>query len=423
MGHTDAALRLAELAVLEFYAHDHAASRRTIEIARDCADRTGNRIGVGPLAAIEIALDVVDLGFTQDRQQRFDETVAEFAFNPRLQLYGGPFAAEFGVIAVQAGEVEAARRHLDQALAATQASLLAHVASFGCRRLEALLLLAEGDAEAGRSLLQDVRAEAEAEGRVALVELIDGDLERQGRPSGEHLAPTETAPIVVRVLGPEFSVTVDDVPVAVRGYPAKLLALLVASRGSMTVDAAIEGLWPECDPDVGRNRLHGVLLRLRRGLGLPVDGPITCTEGIVRLEPTPQLEVDAWEFERRAADPETAAAALRAYGGDVLVQQFAYDDVVDAYRRAVRQVFLRAATAALTEVPGQLAGEDRADVARRLWETAPDDDTVCRLVAATLAATGQRAEAIDLVDRTASLLVDLGLDGQRFQREAVAELG
>ena len=44
--HSDAALRLAELATIEYLDGDHHAARRTIEMARDLAERTGNRIAL-----------------------------------------------------------------------------------------------------------------------------------------------------------------------------------------------------------------------------------------------------------------------------------------------------------------------------------------------------------------------------------------
>lgn len=208
------------------------------------------------------------------------------------------------------------------------------------------------------------------------------------------------------VLAPELSVTVagESVP-APRGYPAKLLALLVAADGSLTVDAAIEGLWPGADPDVGRNRLHGVLLRLRRGLGFPAGGPISCTEGVVRLERSHRLEVDSWEFETLAARagtrPELTGAAVAAYPSDFLSVQFAYDDTVAEYRRRLRRTFLNLATALLADPPDRVDGDTLAGLARRAWRTAPDDDGICLAAARTLERLGYHAEARELVDSVA----------------------
>jgi DNA-binding SARP family transcriptional activator len=228
---------------------------------------------------------------------------------------------------------------------------------------------------------------------------------------------------VVHVLAPELSVTVDgDGVPAPRGYPARLLALLVASGGSMTVDRAIEGLWPGADPDVGRNRLHGVLLRLRRGLGLAADGPIMCTEGVVRAEHSSQLVVDSWEFERLAAradtHPRARVDAVRAYRGDVLSVQFAYDDTVAAYRRELRRLFLDVATAVLDCPPERMDPDDLVSLARRAWRTQRGDDRVCLTAVRTLAGLGHLAEACELVDLTAAALVEDGLDPGDFRRRA-----
>jgi DNA-binding SARP family transcriptional activator len=233
--------------------------------------------------------------------------------------------------------------------------------------------------------------------------------------------------VTAHVLAPELSVTVagEGVP-APRGYPAKLLALLIASNGLLTVDAAIEGLWPGADPDVGRNRLHGVLLRLRRGLGLPADGPISCAAGMVRLERSHRLEVDSWEFEtlvaRTGTRPDLRAAAVAAYGSDFLSVQFAYDDTVAAYRRRLRRTFLDLATALLADPPDGADAGALAGLARRAWRTAPDDEGVCLAAVRALSRLGYRAEARELVDVTARALRERGLDGDGFRRHAEGEV-
>ena len=171
--------------------------------------------------------------------------------------------------------------------------------------------------------------------------VIDGDLAERASPSTGQAPPVE-----INVLGPEFAVSKgEEALLAPRGYPAKLLAHLIAADGLMTVDAAIEGLWPGADPVAGRNRLHGVLLRLRRVLGLGAAGPISCVDGIVRIDRGGELRVDSWHFDSLVAlagdHPRRLAAAIAAYRGDVLSVQFAYDDTVDAYRTALRRRFER----------------------------------------------------------------------------------
>ena len=343
--HTDGALRLAELATLEFFAGDHHAARASIERARDCAERTGNRIALAPLAAIEVALDVASASFTQDHDERFRHLVAELAADRKLSQFAALVAAEFGIVLTRQGDLEAARRYLGVARSALDRSFFAHVTTFRCRRLEGLLLAGEGRRDDGRAALVALARDADQEGRTALVRLVEADLAASMADSrGQHECD-QPARLRVRVLAPELSVTADGEPIpAPRGYPAKLLAVLVASGGSLTVDAAIEELWPGADPDAGRNRLHGVLLRLRRGLGLPAGGPITCIDDMIRLQATPWFEIDSWEFARHAAlamkQRGDAAAAVERYTGDVLSVQFAYDDTIEMYRRDLRRLYL-----------------------------------------------------------------------------------
>lgn len=405
--HSDAALRLAELATVEYFAGEHAAARSTVEVARECADRTGNRVALAPLAAVEVALDVLDAGFDPDHARRFDDALAELEAHPRLASFAALIAAEFGIVLVDQGRPGDARHYLELAEQALGGTFFSHTTSFRCRRLRGLLLLAEGRTADAGSLLDTLRRDGAAEGRAALVDLVTDDLAGGGRHSpATRDSREEPAPMRAHVLAPELSVTVagESVP-APRGYPAKLLALLVAADGSLTVDAAIEGLWPGADPDVGRNRLHGVLLRLRRGLGFPAGGPISCTEGVVRLERSHRLEVDSWEFETLAARagtrPELTGAAVAAYPSDFLSVQFAYDDTVAEYRRRLRRTFLNLATALLADPPDRVDGDTLAGLARRAWRTAPDDDGICLAAARTLERLGYHAEARELVDSVA----------------------
>jgi DNA-binding SARP family transcriptional activator len=263
-----------------------------------------------------------------------------------------------------------------------------------------------------------------------LVELHDADL--AGPPPGRAATgptdagpPREQRPVRVETFGTHLTATVDGAPVpTLRGYPAKLLALLVASGGILTVDAAIAGLWPDADLDVGRNRLHGILLRLRRSLGLPVAGPITCADGIVRLDRGGAVQVDAWEFERAAArtGDGQALATLEAYREGLLTHQFGYDDTIEAYRRALRATFLRLATRLLGDPPTGTAPEALTDLARRAWRNAPDDQVLCLHALRALVGNGLLAEARELVSGTVQALTDLGIDPRDLARSAAEVL-
>jgi DNA-binding SARP family transcriptional activator len=425
LGHGDAAVRFAELAVLQYLADELAAARRTVEIGTEWSDRTGQRVALPPLAAVGAAVDVAENGATPERIARYDDALAAMAAQPRLVHFVPAYAAEMGVLLVGQGAHGGARHYLAQAEQAAAPTLVAYMSGLRSRRLRGLLLLAEGRPDQGRGVLETLRAEAVADGRDVLVELLDADLAGPCPGRADGGAPSGQRPVRVETFGTHLTATVDGAPVpTLRGYPAKLLALLVASGGTLTIDAAIAGLWPDADLDVGRNRLHGILLRLRRSLGLPVAGPITCADGLVRLDRGGAMQVDAWEFERaadRTGDGQ-ALATLLAYREGLLTHQFGYDDTIEAYRRALRTTFLRLATRLLGDPPAGTAPEALADLARRAWRHAPDDQVLCLHALRALVGNGLLAEARELVSGTVQALTDLGIDPRDLARRAAEVL-
>jgi DNA-binding SARP family transcriptional activator len=418
-GHTDASMRFTELAILEYLADDHAAARRSVELGRECADRTGVQVTLPPLDAVDVALDLAAGGSVPELLPRIDAVLGAMWAEPRLRFHLPAFAAELGVALVRRGELGSARRYLEQAEEATGAGPLAQSSVPRCRRLRGLIELAGDRPETGAATLASLRTSAVEAGRTALVDLIDRDL----GPVRPRPAPgPEPAAVAVRVLGPELSITVAGEPIpTLRGFPAKLLAVLITRGGTMTVDAAIEALWPEADPAAGRNRLHGILLRLRRSLGLTADGPVTCTDGQIRIDPE-GVVVDSWAFER-AAEPDASRAggawtAIRRYPADVLTEQFAYEGPIDEYRRELRATFLRLASTVLADHRAWTDAEAVAALARRATRLAPDDEHLSLLAAQALLDLNRPRQAWAVVDATAHALIDLGIDGRPFARAA-----
>jgi hypothetical protein len=140
--------------------------------------RTGNHIALAPLASIEVGLEVIANPFSPAHAERFQDATTLLDSDPLLAHFTALITAEFGVVLVCQGHHDRARPYLEQAKRALDHSFFAHTARLRCRRLEGLLLLAEGSAE-GAHLMHALAREARAEGRPALAEQIVADLQAQ----------------------------------------------------------------------------------------------------------------------------------------------------------------------------------------------------------------------------------------------------
>ena len=87
------------------------------------------------------------------------------------------------------------------------------------------------------------------------------------------------------------------------GNPQRLVGVLVAAGGSVTLDQVSDAIWPGEDVDTSRTRLRNVLLRLRRAVG----DIVTRTGNGLRLGAG--VACDLHDFQRPAADALAAARA------------------------------------------------------------------------------------------------------------------
>ena len=126
------------------------------------------------------------------------------------------------------------------------------------------------------------------------------------------------------------------------GNPQRLVGVIVARGGSVTLDQASEALWGDDDVERSRTRLRNVLLRLRRAVG---DLVVRTGNGLrlgavrdVRPPRVPRLAQDALATAR--ADPELAGELARAAVGErdePVFVDFEYDDWAIAARRQIDQ--------------------------------------------------------------------------------------
>jgi DNA-binding SARP family transcriptional activator len=212
----------------------------------------------------------------------------------------------------------------------------------------------------------------------------------------------------------EFSVTVAGRPAEPPpGRPALLVKLLALSGGPVNADEAVEALWPEIDPDTGRNRLRNVLARVRAACGELIvrDGSsLVIARGVV---------IDALDFERdaRAAlasrdEAEAAALALRAasrYTGELLPGD-RYEDftVVPRERMTLLHLSLLDRLAQEAERAGDI------DEALRMYSeaigAAPLEEHRYEAAAELALKHGRRQRAHQIIDQADRMLDDLGVE-------------
>jgi DNA-binding SARP family transcriptional activator/ATP/maltotriose-dependent transcriptional regulator MalT len=290
-----------------------------------------------------------------------------------------------------------------------------------------------GDPDAGALAAQAYEAAGEL-GRPDLPELHEPDIAsfvvELAREAGSHAAtPSEGAEArahLITVLG-GFRVTAgsrDLDPPA--GRPSTLIKLLALGEATLTVDEAVELLWPGTDGPTGRRRMRNLLNRLRSSCGELVnrDG-----EALVLA---PGTEVDARLFERdaeavMAADPAArpglARGALARYPGELLPQ-----DRYESWATAPRERLRRRSLELLDLLVEDASERGEIDEAIRLLDRAiaaePLDEDRHLQAAELLLFQGRRGSARSLVERAAAIRTDLGLEPTpRLERLRAATTG
>lgn len=216
------------------------------------------------------------------------------------------------------------------------------------------------------------------------------------------------------VMGRPISVEDESgVVVVPAGNPQRLVGVVVASGGSVTLDQVSDAIWPGDDVEASRSRLRNVLLRLRRAVG---DVIVRSGNGL-RL--APGLRCDLHDFERKAgdalatarADPDLAGelATVAVAEGDLPVfVDFEYDDWAVSARRRVEQQLISLLD--LLSVQAEDAGDLQAAQAlaeRALRLDRYTDSRYVRL-AELLTLQNRVAAAMAVLDDAAAVARELG---------------
>lgn len=276
--------------------------------------------------------------------------------------------------------------------------------------LRAVALLRSGDAEAARAVLQEAIDLSRAMGVPDLLPrmhrhqygLVAGLLDEPAPPSAEPR---------LQVLG-GFALTAGEADRTPQpGHPATLVKLL-ALRGTLTAEAAIEALWPDADVGTGRSRLRNLLNRLKER-----SGPVVVRTGdLLRLDDA--IRIDATAFDRAAAAALSAPGdervgrarhAIALYTGELLPGDV-YEEWSALDRARLQRQFVSLADLVAAD------GIDRGDLdeAARLLDLGisaePLDESRPLLLCALLVEQGRASAAQQVARRCADALRELGVE-------------
>lgn len=239
-------------------------------------------------------------------------------------------------------------------------------------------------------------------------------------------------PIKIRTLG-GFGLGRDDRPLSFKGKiprkPLELLKLLVcAGEEGLPARAIADKLWPDVEADAALNNVDTNVHRLRKVLG--IDTAIKSSQGRVAID-TSQCWVDAWAFERLAANSEPGrkiadatqgTLALELYRGHFLNEEGEQAWAV-AYRGQLRRHIVSLVQNAGTAL--QRNGETRA--AAKLYERALALDNLAeplyRDLMHCLREQGETAEALKVYRRCKEMLsIVLGIEPSKETQALAATL-
>ncbi len=380
-----------------------------IEFLAEAVDWCG-RVGDHETAARYLAR--VEERCAADGHEGVDQ-ISVYARATHSARFGDAAEADTLLVAVLAGEQlpprESWRMHLLRGLAALRRGEESAAASHSARAFEEAAAL-------GHAELPWIH-EPDA------VELLL-PVARKTRSASVRSVDRATPALAVRVLG-DFAVTADGRPAdPPPGRPQMLVKLLAVSGRTIALDEAIEILWPEVDPDVGRARMRNVLTRVRQ----------VCGELVVRdgsgLALDDDVVVDGAEFEREAraalasqGDDMVALArrAVTRYAGELLPAD-RYDDYTVSARERLAQLYL----SLLDRLAADAERAGDVDEALSHYGAAisasPLDEYRYERAAALALSAGRRQRAADVIDQARRMLAELDVQPSPALAEIAREI-
>jgi DNA-binding SARP family transcriptional activator len=222
-------------------------------------------------------------------------------------------------------------------------------------------------------------------------------------------------PMALALLG-RFELTRGGRPVTIGpGQAAQVLKMIAVSAGRLPAERAIETLWPEVDPPVGRNRLRTVLVRLKEAAADAVrrDGELLTLGAGIRVDLAAFHTEARQALALRAGNPGAALAVARSaiarYRGDLLPDD-PYEAWTDEPREAARRQMLDLLDLCATAAAERGDLDEARRMVERSLEIAPHEDHRYLRVARILRDQGRTGAALSVLRRARAVLAPLGID-------------
>jgi ATP/maltotriose-dependent transcriptional regulator MalT/DNA-binding SARP family transcriptional activator len=199
------------------------------------------------------------------------------------------------------------------------------------------------------------------------------------------------------------------------GRPARAVRAVAAAGGRMRAEELIEILWPDTDPERGRNRLRNLLSRLR----LAVGDVLARDQETIVVSADVESDAALFETQARAAIAARSAgevsralglarSAVGRYGGDLLPDD-RYEEWADGPRQRLRHLYLELLDLLAADAADRGDVDEAVRLVRRGCEYEPLDEVRHLRLARMLMSQGRRGSARAALERARAALDELGL--------------
>jgi DNA-binding SARP family transcriptional activator len=213
------------------------------------------------------------------------------------------------------------------------------------------------------------------------------------------------------------------------GRPARAVRAVAAAGGQLHAEQLIEILWPDTEPEAGRNRLRNLLSRLRAAAG----GVLARADEKIIFPNGCAIDAVVFETQARAAAAARSAgnvsralglarSAVSRYGGELLPDD-RYADWASIPRERLKGLHTELLDLLAEDAAGRGDVDEAVRLLRRATEAEPHDEDRYLRLARLLASQGRTGSALGTLERARGRLAELGVPPSRSFAVLEGELG